>query len=76
MEYSTSKNVRLQLDIVKYSPGDQVSMFDLLIISKQTLHNLGVVLDFKETTMQIDEILLPHEEHRLSATQTYHYQGA
>jgi hypothetical protein len=33
-------------------------MYDL-IIGKQTLHDLGVVLDFKEKTMQIDKILLP-----------------
>jgi hypothetical protein len=33
-------------------------MYDL-IIGKQTMHNLGVVLDFKESTIQIDEILLP-----------------
>jgi hypothetical protein len=30
-----------------------------LIIGKQTLHDLGVVLDFKEKTIQIDTILLP-----------------
>ncbi len=30
-----------------------------LIIGKQTLHDLGVVLDFKEKTIQIDKILLP-----------------
>jgi hypothetical protein len=33
-------------------------MYDL-IIGKQTLHDLGVVLDFKEKTIQIDKILLP-----------------
>jgi hypothetical protein len=33
-------------------------MYDL-IIGKQTMHDLGVVLDFKESTIQIDEILLP-----------------
>ncbi len=32
-------------------------MYDL-IIGKQTLHNLGVVLDFKEKTIQIDKIVL------------------
>ncbi len=29
------------------------------IIGKQTLHDLGVVLNFKEKTIQIDKILLP-----------------
>ena len=33
-------------------------MYDL-IIGKQTMHDLGVVLDFKEKTIQIDEVLLP-----------------
>jgi hypothetical protein len=30
-----------------------------LIIGKQTLHDIGTVLDFKERTITIDEILLP-----------------
>jgi hypothetical protein len=33
-------------------------MYDL-IIGKSTMHDLGVVLDFKESTIQIDKILLP-----------------
>ncbi len=58
VEYSASKKVRLQLDIVEYSPGDQTPMYDL-IIGKQTMHNLGVKLDFQEMTITIDKILLP-----------------
>jgi hypothetical protein len=58
VENSASNKVRLQLDIVKYSLGDQAPMY-ALIIGKQILHDLGVVLDFKEKTVQIDEILLP-----------------
>ncbi len=38
VEYSASKKVRLQPDIVEYSPGDQAPMYDL-IIGKQTMHN-------------------------------------
>ncbi len=41
VEYSASKKVRLQLDVVEYSPGDQAPMYDF-IISKQTMHDLGV----------------------------------
>jgi hypothetical protein len=41
VEYLASKKVRLQPDIVEYSPGDQAPMYDL-IIGKQTMHNLGV----------------------------------
>jgi hypothetical protein len=43
---------------VKYSPGDHAPMYDL-IIGKQTMHNLGIVLDFQEKTIKIGEILLP-----------------
>jgi hypothetical protein len=58
VEYSASKKVRLQPDIVEYGPGDQAPMYDL-IIGKQTMHDLGVKLDFQEKTITIDEILLP-----------------
>jgi hypothetical protein len=58
VEYSASKKVCLQLDIEEYNPGDQAPMYDLLI-GKQTMHELGVILDFHEKTITIDEILLP-----------------
>jgi hypothetical protein len=53
VEYSASKKVSLQLDIVEYSPGDQAPMYDL-IIGKQTMHDLGMKLDFQEKTITID----------------------
>jgi hypothetical protein len=58
VEYSASRKVRLQPDIVEYSPGDQAPMYDL-IIGKQTMHDLGVKMDFQEKTITIDKILLP-----------------
>ncbi len=58
VEHSASKEVRFQLDIAEYSPGDQAPMYDL-IIGKQTMHKLGVKLDFQERTITIDKILLP-----------------
>ncbi len=58
MEYSASKKVGLQQDIIEYDLGRQGPMY-VLIIDKHTLHNLGVVLDFKEKTIQLDKILLP-----------------
>jgi hypothetical protein len=60
VEYSASKKVCLQPDTVEYSPGDQMPMYDLMI-GKQTMHNLGVKLDFQdqEKTITIDKILLP-----------------
>ncbi len=60
VEYLASKTVRLQLDIVEYSPGDQAP--NDLIIGKQTMHDLGVKLDFQEKTITIDKPLT-HEEH-------------
>ncbi len=58
VDYSASKKVRLQPYIVEYIPGDQASMYDL-IIGKQTMHDLGVKLDFQEKAIKIDKILLP-----------------
>ena len=43
---------------MEYKPGLDKPMYDL-IIGENTMHDLGVVLDFKESTIQIDEILLP-----------------
>ncbi len=48
----------LKPDIVEYARGGKPPVYDL-ILGKQTLHDLGVVLDFKEKTITIDEILLP-----------------
>ncbi len=58
VEYTASKKVCLQPDIVDYDPGDQAPMYDL-IIGKQTMHDLGVKLDFQEKTITTDKILLP-----------------
>ncbi len=58
IENSASKKVHLCLDIVEYHRGGPPPLYDL-IIGKQTLHDTGAVLDFKEKTITIDEILLP-----------------
>ncbi len=58
MKYSASKKVHLRLDIVEYPRGGPLLLYDL-IIGKQTFHDIGAVLDFKERTITIDEILLP-----------------
>jgi hypothetical protein len=58
VEYSASKKVHLQLDIVEYTLGDQAPMYNLIIVL-QTLHNLGVVLVFKEKTIQITRSSYP-----------------
>ncbi len=53
-----SKMVHLRPDIVEYPKGGPRLLYDL-IIGKQTLHDIGAVLDFKERTITIDNILLP-----------------
>ena len=58
VEYSLSKSVHLTPDIVEYDAGATAPVYDL-IIGKQTLHDIGAVLDFKEKTITIDNILLP-----------------
>jgi hypothetical protein len=58
VKYSASKKVHLHPDIVEYSKGEPPPLYDL-IIGKQTLHDIGAVLDFKERTITIDDVLLP-----------------
>jgi hypothetical protein len=50
--------VHLHPDIVEYAEGSPKPLYDL-IIGKQTLHDIGAVLDFKEKTITIDDIPLP-----------------
>ncbi len=58
VDYYASKKVHLHLDIVEYPRGGPPPLYDP-IIGKQTLHDIGAMLDFKERTITIDEILLP-----------------
>ncbi len=53
VEYSASKQVHLHPDIVEYLRGGPPLLYNL-IIGKQTLHDIGAVLDFKEKTITID----------------------
>ncbi len=57
-DYSASKKVHLHPDIVEYPKGGPQSLYNL-IICKQTLHDIGAVLDFNEKTITINDILLP-----------------
>jgi hypothetical protein len=57
-EYSISKSVHLTPDIVEYDPGANEPLYDL-IIGKQSLHDIGTILDFKDNIITIDSILLP-----------------
>jgi hypothetical protein len=58
LDYSDSKRIHLKPDIVEYAHNGAPPLYNL-ILGKQILHDLGVVLDFKENTITIDEILLP-----------------
>ena len=55
-EYSASKSVKPTPDIVEYEVGAQAPLYHL-IIDKQTLHNIGAVLDFRKKPITIDSIL-------------------
>jgi len=61
VEYSLSKSIHLTPDIVEYDAGATAPLYNL-IIDKQTLHNIGAVLDYKEKTIIIDNILLPKKD--------------
>ncbi len=69
VEYSASKKVHLCPDIAEYPWGSPPPFYDL-IIGKQTLHDIGAVLDFKEKVITIDEILLLMREYQQPAAQT------
>jgi hypothetical protein len=58
LNYSANKRVHLRPDIVEHPKGGPKPLYNL-IIGKQTLHDIGAVLDFKEKTITIDDILLP-----------------
>ncbi len=50
VEYLTIIQVSLKPDIVKHDPGGPPPTYDL-IIGKETLHKVGLVLDFKGKTI-------------------------
>jgi hypothetical protein len=57
VEYSASKLIKLIPDIVEYEAGASEPLYDL-IIGKQTLHDIGAVLDLKEKIITIDSTIL------------------
>jgi len=57
-EYSWSKRFRVQPDIIEYDNEDEAHAFDL-IIGSETMKELGVILDYKDSYITIDEIKLP-----------------
>ena len=58
-QYSNSKRVKIQPDVVEYGKGAvEKPMFDL-ILGTRTMDELGIILDFKNKMITIDEIELP-----------------
>jgi hypothetical protein len=58
VDYSGSNRIHLKPDIVEYACNGAPPLYNL-ILGKQTLYDLVVVLDFKEKTITLDNILLP-----------------
>ena len=58
-EYSNSKTVTIRPDVVEYD-GDKLKqpVFDL-ILGTETMEELGIILNFKQQEITIDEIALP-----------------
>ena len=59
-EYSNSKSVSIHPDVVEYDRDKKLKrpLFDL-IIGVQTMDELGIILNFKQQEITIDEIVLP-----------------
>ena len=58
-EYSNNKEYLVKPDIVEYDPKKMAAPAFDLILGVETLHKLGIVLDFRTKMITIDEILLP-----------------
>ena len=56
-EYSRSKRFHIEPDVVEYSD-DQMPYFDL-ILGVNTMERLGIILNFKDKTITVDQITLP-----------------
>jgi hypothetical protein len=61
-DYSASKSVKLTPDIVEYKVGAQAPLYDLKI-GKQTLHDIGAVLDFRKKDHCHRQHPLTHEKY-------------
>ena len=58
-EYSNSKRVKLTPDVVEYEEKTMGKPVFDLIVGTKTLNELGIVLDFKQKIITLDEIELP-----------------
>ena len=75
-EYSNSKLVKVRPDVVEVPESETLPPYDL-ILGTETLAKLGVILNFKDNTISIDDTSLPwrkvaslqHPEHLLALYQ-------
>ena len=58
MEYSQSKRVTINPDIVEFDEKGPEPLFDL-IIGTETMSSLGIILDFQTKMIMIDDVKLP-----------------
>ena len=72
-EFSDSKQVRLNTDIVCYNLDNLAPMFDLIICT-ETMDHLGIVLDFKTNVVTLDEQTLPIIDIKSLQDQSERYQ--
>jgi hypothetical protein len=58
-EYSNSKRVKISPDVVEYDKKTMAKPVFDLILGTKTLNELGIILNFKQKMITIDEIELP-----------------
>jgi hypothetical protein len=64
-EYSDSKRYLVEPDIVKYDKNNR-PQYDLILCVK-IMKKYGIILDFKDKMITVDEVKLPMQKHQLSA---------
>ncbi len=64
-EYSNRKRYLTEPDIFEYDKNNR-PQYDL-ILGVKTMKKYGIILDFKDKMITVDEIKLPMQKHQLSA---------
>jgi hypothetical protein len=64
-EYSDSKRYLAEPDIIEYDKNDR-PQYDL-ILGVKIMKKYGIILDFQDKMITVDEIKLPMQKHQLSA---------
>ncbi len=64
-EYSNSKRYLVETDIVEYDKNNK-PQYDL-ILGVETMKKYGIISDFKDKMITVDEVKLPMQKHQLFA---------